>query len=553
LKGLLDFLMHKGLFDGYRYVLVPQLGKDQGRKISFSRFRKSVPQSVYSACSEIIDEHNIDLASSRVFRRTRTPHDGPTYSLTYSSIASAYNINIGAICLASKGKLFRRDLAFILNAFEALISLRKKAVALRYHGEFLQLDMNERRSLDRAVGDIVHKAVNPHETIIFALDESRSRYEATYSSGKVALSLPQGGKDPLGHCFRQRELVVINDTNDRANIIKTFGSDFAIREFLNFNHYSSCILVPVNGATKCYCVVACFFARKNAVSSTETEVLALTCRILGDYYRLWTERNELQYKIKENDRITALVRQALLIADIMHDASEDLVTARAQIGTIQARTDLERAALTAAKDSLKELINASRQFRLFFSRRTKEGAAPERAIAHIKTVTSGNNSDNVNVHDLVEEIKTKYKQALESNKIILRNACSNTFEFSGFKYNIKRAIDNAIRNSIAHLRDKSHVRREITISHRHLEAGANAKLPSEHVEIIIADNGRGVEPEHLHDVTKPFFSLRGGMGLGLSIIEAACEAQGGRLQIASEWGKDFRVTMSIPVVPQISD
>jgi signal transduction histidine kinase len=236
----------------------------------------------------------------------------------------------------------------------------------------------------------------------------------------------------------------------------------------------------------------------------------------------------------------------------MHDASEDLVTAHAQIGMLQPRPGIETAALAAAKASLKELINAARQFRLFFSKRTrdedKDKDKPEIAIAKMRTVTAKSDSDTVNVYEIVEELKQKYKLPLDANKIIVRNACSSTFEFAGFKYNIKRAIDNAVRNSIAHLRDKTHVRREITISLREIGVGSKPSLPKRHVEIEVHDNGRGVEPEHLHQVTKPFFSLRGGMGLGLSIIEAACEAQEGQLHITSEWGKDFCVIMSIPLI-----
>jgi signal transduction histidine kinase len=541
LVGFLDFLIHAKMCDGYSFVFVPQLGKDQGHPVKRHRFRKQIPEETRKECISNTTDFDIAIPGSRVFRRYRSE---ARYGLYFSSIASAYDINIGAICLVSQKVMSKRELYFLLNAFEGLISLRKKAVALTHHEEFLRIDQNVRSSLDHAVGTIVHKSVSPNETLIFAPDKSKSRLDVTYSSREVTFSVPNGS-DPVSWCFRTRQIIVINDTNDKSSISANAGVDFFNREFITYGKFLSCLYVPVFQGDECYCVIACYFARKNAVSSTESEILKMTARVLGDYYRLWTERNILQERIKENERIYRLVRQSLLIADIMHDAIADLITARGQIDMVTARTDMESRAISAAKASLKELINASRHFQSFFGKKSGVQNEEKDVFAPIRTISPGATFDVVNTHDIVDEIAQKYESILSKHKITLKNSCS--VEFEGIKYNIKRALDNAVKNSIAHLQDKTHVRREITIADRIIASGVKSGFPEEHVEIAIVDNGRGVEPEYLSRVTEPFFSLRGGMGLGLPIIQAACEAHGGRIDIASRWGRDFEVTMSIPI------
>jgi signal transduction histidine kinase len=539
LVGLLDFLMHKKICDGYSFVLVPQLGKDQGRLIKVARYRRSVPVDVRKESLQYTDAHDVAIPSSRSF----LSHEKQEYYIIFASIASAYDINIGAISIVSKTRLSRRQVFFLLNVFESIISLRKKAVALIHHGEFLQIDQTERRSLDRAVGDIVHKSVNPYETLIFVPNLSNSCYDVAYSSRASAFSIPDGA-NPVGQCSRSREIIIINDLSNKASIIKKFGADLANREFIDHRRYLSSIYVPVYRDDECYCVIACYFLRKNAVSRTERDILMVAARILGDYYRLWTERSALQSRIRESDAIYDKVRLSLLIADIMHDASEDLITARGQIGMLNPRTDIESRCLSAAKESLRELINASRHFRSFF---TKVKDKEDTLLYRIKHLSQEGTFDTINISNLVDELGKKYERGLITNKITLKNNCPRSYEFKAIKYGIKRALDNAIKNSMAHLRDKSHIKREIIVTLNQVAAGLKPELQERHVELIVNDNGFGIEPEYLNRVTEPFFSRRGGMGLGLPIIQAACEAHGGRLDISSDWGRGFRVVMSIPV------
>ena len=68
------------------------------------------------------------------------------------------------------------------------------------------------------------------------------------------------------------------------------------------------------------------------------------------------------------------------------------------------------------------------------------------------------------------------------------------------------------------------------------------------IEIVVEDTGRGIPPDRLVDVLKPFVQVSdahardtGGVGLGLSICSSLAEAMGGRLKIESEVGRGTRV------------
>ena len=66
------------------------------------------------------------------------------------------------------------------------------------------------------------------------------------------------------------------------------------------------------------------------------------------------------------------------------------------------------------------------------------------------------------------------------------------------------------------------------------------------LEIIIIDNGCGMEEEFLKDVVNPFRTTRTTrkVGLGLSLLKNACELTGGNLNITSEVGVGTKVMAS---------
>lgn len=67
---------------------------------------------------------------------------------------------------------------------------------------------------------------------------------------------------------------------------------------------------------------------------------------------------------------------------------------------------------------------------------------------------------------------------------------------------------------------------------------------NDRLEIIVQDDGNGILPEKLVQVTDPFVTTRTTrrVGLGLSLLEAAARRCGGRMTIESGAGEGTRVT-----------
>jgi signal transduction histidine kinase len=66
--------------------------------------------------------------------------------------------------------------------------------------------------------------------------------------------------------------------------------------------------------------------------------------------------------------------------------------------------------------------------------------------------------------------------------------------------------------------------------------------------ITVADEGKGIAPEHLSNIFRPFFTTKGhGTGLGLSLAKRTVEAHGGSIQVSSDLGRGTTFIISLPL------
>ena len=68
------------------------------------------------------------------------------------------------------------------------------------------------------------------------------------------------------------------------------------------------------------------------------------------------------------------------------------------------------------------------------------------------------------------------------------------------------------------------------------------------VAIVVSDEGKGIPPEHLPNIFRPFFTTKGhGTGLGLSLARRTVESHGGTITVESTPGTGTRFTVLLPV------
>jgi hypothetical protein len=70
----------------------------------------------------------------------------------------------------------------------------------------------------------------------------------------------------------------------------------------------------------------------------------------------------------------------------------------------------------------------------------------------------------------------------------------------------------------------------------------------ETVAIMVTDEGKGIAPENLPNIFRPFFTTKGqGTGLGLSLARRMVESHGGTIAAASALGVGTEFTVMLPV------
>jgi signal transduction histidine kinase len=74
------------------------------------------------------------------------------------------------------------------------------------------------------------------------------------------------------------------------------------------------------------------------------------------------------------------------------------------------------------------------------------------------------------------------------------------------------------------------------------------ELRGENAVVEVADNGRGISPDHLPNIFRPFFTTKGdGTGLGLSLARRIIEDHQGRIDVTSAVGKGTTFAVVLPL------
>jgi signal transduction histidine kinase len=70
-------------------------------------------------------------------------------------------------------------------------------------------------------------------------------------------------------------------------------------------------------------------------------------------------------------------------------------------------------------------------------------------------------------------------------------------------------------------------------------------------DVSVRDTGRGIDPSHLPNIFRPFFTTKGkGTGLGLSLAQRIVEGHGGTIVVSSAVGKGSRFSVRLPFQSQ---
>jgi signal transduction histidine kinase len=147
----------------------------------------------------------------------------------------------------------------------------------------------------------------------------------------------------------------------------------------------------------------------------------------------------------------------------------------------------------------------------------------------------------VNLSVLAGRLKTTFEALARQKKIEMKfHPLPASPPIRGDERWLERALENLLGNSLKYTPEGGRV-----------EMGGCLSAQKEELEIWVRDNGRGIFPEEIHQIFKPFQRGRNtgdepGMGLGLSLVKEVADLHGGAVRVHSEPGKGSLFTLILP-------
>ena len=263
---------------------------------------------------------------------------------------------------------------------------------------------------------------------------------------------------------------------------------------------------------------------KEYISGNESARIA--CNDEGELYRLFYEVNSLVSTLNahaENER-NAKKFLKHTISDISHQLKTPLAALNIYNGIIQEE----------AKDlpTIKSFTDLSEQ----------ELDRIETLVQNLLKITKFDagtmviEKTNENVSEMMECVKKQFAYRAEQEEKEIRLTGDETIMLLCDRGWLMEAVSNIVKNALDHTKQGDLV----CVEWKQFAAV---------VQIVVKDNGSGIDPEDLHHIFKRFYRSRyskdtQGIGLGLPLVKAVVEAHNGTIAVDSELGVGTIFTMN---------
>lgn len=151
----------------------------------------------------------------------------------------------------------------------------------------------------------------------------------------------------------------------------------------------------------------------------------------------------------------------------------------------------------------------------------------------------------VDLHKVVADVVSMLERSVDRKIEITKELNAGSTLVSGDESQLNNALLNILLNSRDALPEGGLIR----IATKNITADPDRQHPC-HIELMVEDNGKGMEPGVLERAVEPFFTTKPvghGTGMGLSAVYGTVNAHGGQMEIESEPGSGTRVRMILPL------
>ena len=152
--------------------------------------------------------------------------------------------------------------------------------------------------------------------------------------------------------------------------------------------------------------------------------------------------------------------------------------------------------------------------------------------------------DLADIYMLLEEVINSLNLFFKENNIILKIQIPEDELFLNIDYNrIKQVLVNILKNS----------QEAYDIKKGNMIIKISTKLSKKYFQIIIEDNGIGMDNDTLNKIENLFFTTKkNGTGLGISLSKEIMELHGGKIKYYSVKGLGTKVVLSLPLEKQMA-
>lgn len=151
----------------------------------------------------------------------------------------------------------------------------------------------------------------------------------------------------------------------------------------------------------------------------------------------------------------------------------------------------------------------------------------------------------VDLHKVVNDVLSMVERSIDRRIELIPGLHASDSLVTGDESQLNNALLNLVLNSRDALPEGGYIK----VTTRNLP-GVPEHGKTGFIEVVVEDNGRGMEPQEVERAFEPFFTTKPvghGTGMGLPAVYGTVNAHGGQVDLASQPGKGTRVTVVLPL------
>lgn len=236
-----------------------------------------------------------------------------------------------------------------------------------------------------------------------------------------------------------------------------------------------------------------------------------------------TERKEAEQMLRKFEKLSAAAR---LSAAIAHEINNPL-------GAV---TNL----IYLAKDAPGVPPSISEQLALAEQELERVAHASRQALGFYRESTR---AESIDVPELIDSVLKIFSTRIAEKRIKIVRSLERSPSLYCVRGEIRQVVSNLLANAIEAVKDDG----SIWIATRALDTSRG-----DAVEIVVADDGHGIAPEHLDHIFEPFFTTKAGTGtgLGLWVAKEIVERHHGSIEVEQpDGGRGATFIVRLPCEP----